>query len=90
MDLHFAELPRERDLRARRNVLRRKQQHLIAQEGLVDGAEDVVRDAIRQVRRPRISAPSFGVSGRTANGRRRSAVEFMASSSFASGHFGQM
>ena len=47
--LNFAELPRERDLRRRRQLLRREDQHLVAQEGVVEGAKDVRRHARREI-----------------------------------------
>ena len=42
VDLHFAEAPGKGDLARRRQILRREQQHLVAQEGLVDGAKNAV------------------------------------------------
>ena len=47
--LHLAELARERDLRRRRQVVRREDEHLVAQEGVVEGAKVVGRDAAREV-----------------------------------------
>src|SRR4051794_37373533 len=46
MNLDFAEMPGERDLSSRRHILRREQQHLVAQESGVDRAKDVVRQLI--------------------------------------------
>ena len=46
VDLHFAEVAREGDLSAGRNILRRKEQHLVAQERLIDRAEQVVRHVV--------------------------------------------
>jgi len=48
VDLHLAEVPRESDLLAGRNVLRGKEQHLIAQERLIDRAEELVRNAVSE------------------------------------------
>ena len=49
VNLHFAEMPCKRDLRARRHVLWRKQQDLVAQERPVDPLEQFVRNAVREL-----------------------------------------
>ena len=51
VDLHFAEAAREGHLARRRHVLRRKQQHLVAQERLVDRAEELVAHVVGERRR---------------------------------------
>jgi hypothetical protein len=48
VDLNFAELSSELDLTIGRKVLRREQQNLIAQPRLIDRAEHLVRNAVRQ------------------------------------------
>ena len=49
VDLHFAEAPGEGDLPPRRQVLRREQQHLVAQERLVQAAKHLVVQLVRQL-----------------------------------------
>src|SRR5713101_9990148 len=49
MYLHFAESPGKLDLSAGREVLRREQQYLIAQVGLIDRVENFVADVICQL-----------------------------------------
>ncbi len=48
VDLHLAEAPREGDLAGWRHILRREEQHLVAQERLVKRAEQLVVHLVRQ------------------------------------------
>ena len=82
--LHLAELARERDLRRRRQLVRREDEHLVAQEGVVEGAEVVGRDAAREVeagdlgaeaRRQRADAEGRPGSGEGMHGRTSLAVQ---------------
>ena len=47
--LHLAEAACERDLRGRRQVVRREQQHLVAQESGVERGEGGVVERLREV-----------------------------------------
>jgi len=49
VNLHVAEVARECDLRRRRHVLRRKEQHLVAEKRVVNRAKHVRRDAARDL-----------------------------------------
>ncbi len=89
VDLHFAEAAGEGHLARRRHVLRRKQQHLVAQERLVDRVEELVAHVVGELD-VRIAAPSFGVSGRSASVSEISMVEFIADTLAQCAHGGQM
>ena len=70
VDLHLAEAPGELDLSAGRQVLRRKEQHLVAKERLVQALKEASSSTPPARSTPEISAPSFGVRRRTAKGQR--------------------
>ena len=67
VDLHFAEAPREGDLPRRRHILRREEQHLVAQEGLVHGAEDLVVHVVRELDARDLGAEIRGQAGGREN-----------------------
>ena len=71
VDLHFAEMPREAHLHAGRHILRRKQQHLVAQERLVDALEQFVGDAVRELDAQDLGAE---IRGQRTHGKRQAQV----------------